>query len=135
MKVTLTEDKAWRGQVYLTGDREIPEDLAIALGLLQQVEVSGDPELVVNSDHWLNLIAALNQAADPKDLEPLPTVGKGAAKRLLANRPEAGYESLEQVRSLNPELEQAPYRVDWAKVETYAQEQPAKNATVADLEG
>lgn len=132
MKVTLTEDKAWRGQVYLMGDREIPEDLAIALGLTEKAEASGTPD---SPRQPLSLPTLLNQATDPKDLEPLPTVGKGAAKRLLANRPEAGYESLEQVRSLNPELEQAPYRVDWAKVETYTQEQPAKNATVADLEG
>lgn len=126
MKVTLNEDKAWRGQVYLTGDREIPEDLAIALGLTEKAE-SGTPD---SPRYPLSLPTLLNQATDPKDLEPLPTVGKGAAKRLLANRPEAGYESLEQVRSLNPELEQAPYRVDWSKVE-----ESAKNAAVADLEG
>jgi DNA uptake protein ComE-like DNA-binding protein len=128
MKVTLTEDKGWKGQVYLKGDREIPEDLAIALGLLQLE--SGVPDSEVQADHWLDLMAAINQATDPKDLEPLPTIGKGAAKQILANRPEAGYSNLDQVRSLNPELGRAPYRVDWAKIEQYA-----KSADVADLEG
>lgn len=31
----LTTDQLWRGQLYLAGDRSIPDDLAIALNLAQ----------------------------------------------------------------------------------------------------
>lgn len=33
MRVDLNEDKLWRGRVYLKGNCEIPEDLAMAMGL------------------------------------------------------------------------------------------------------
>ena len=42
MKVHLTEDKGWRGQIYLKGDREIPDELAIALGFLPNTKRIAD---------------------------------------------------------------------------------------------
>lgn len=38
IKVHLTEDNLWRGVTYLKGDREIPEDLAIALGIQEEAK-------------------------------------------------------------------------------------------------
>jgi hypothetical protein len=34
--VHLTEDKCWKGVIYESGEREIPEDLAEILGLMPQ---------------------------------------------------------------------------------------------------
>lgn len=42
MIVTLTEDTGWRGRVYLAGTHDIPDELAIALGLAPPPE---DPPL------------------------------------------------------------------------------------------
>jgi hypothetical protein len=36
MKATLTQNIGWRGATYLKGDRQIPDDLAIALGLVPE---------------------------------------------------------------------------------------------------
>jgi hypothetical protein len=124
MQVTLTEDHLWRGQTYPAGDREIPNELAIALGFA--VEVSAPAVLTPEP-----LLAALNDAELADELVYLPTIGKSAAALLVLNRPWAGYESLEQVRKLNQKLVQKPFRVDWAVVAEFVE----KSATVADLEG
>jgi enoyl-CoA hydratase/carnithine racemase len=36
MKATLTQNIGWRGATYLKGDRQIPDELAIALGLVPE---------------------------------------------------------------------------------------------------
>lgn len=129
MLVHLTEDKLWRGRLYPTGDREIPDDLAIALGFDPDPAPAVEPPAAAADDSeptptetepWVNLLAALNQAQSAKDLEPLPTIGAGAAKRILSNRPTSGYHSLEQVIELNSELSRQPYRVDWDQVRGWA---------------
>lgn len=129
IKANLPESYGWKGQIYEQGDREIPDDLAIALGLLPPtLEEPGTPDLPGTPMHDSPFVVELiNSATTPKELTPLPGIGEGAAKRLLVHRPEAGYESLQQLVELCPELQKAPYRVDWGAILAYsgdANEQP-----------
>jgi len=118
MKTHLTEDKLWRGRLYPKGDRDIPADLAAALGLgasthdeiappqtgnqLNEVELpsndSGTPEpdTIPISDALL----LLNTAITADDLKPLPSIGAGRGAKLLTKRPEYGYLSLDQAASM-----------------------------------
>jgi hypothetical protein len=50
MQVNLTEDQSWRGVLYPAGDREVPDELAIALGLMALPTVpAAPPEVTVTS--------------------------------------------------------------------------------------
>lgn len=42
-------------------------------------------------------LVLINNADSPSDLRPLPTVGTGAGKAVLASRPEGGYTSLDEL--------------------------------------
>jgi hypothetical protein len=137
MQATLTEDHLWRGQTYPAGDREIPNELAIALGLTVEGSVpvpltfpiaEAEPLEMTNPP---DLLAIFNNAELADDLVHLPTIGKSAAALIVLNRPWHGYESIEQMQQLNQKLTQKPFRVDWAVVAEFVQ----KSATVADLEG
>lgn len=127
IEATLTERYLWKGQVYEPGDRQIPDDLAAALGLTGKKQKTGGK---VKSEKTVTeaqstppsqSLTLINQASEPAELKPLPGIGEGAAKRLLLHRPEGGYASLEQVEELCPELTKSPYRVEW---EAIAQWQP-----------
>jgi hypothetical protein len=126
MRVNLKQPIGWRGQNY-SGDCDIPDDLAIALGFSSQeaaMSAASSPPISATSPQNVaemasSLLNRLNRANQPSDLEELPTIGKGAAKRLFANRPADGYTSLEQAIALNPELTKSPYRVDWQRLETW----------------
>jgi hypothetical protein len=115
MKAKLTEDYLWRGVTYLKGDREIPDDLAIALGLTPAE--SGATDSV--EPPTVAALVLINFVQSAVDMAILPTVGRGAAKRILDRRPEGGYTSLEQVAELCPEVTRQPYRVDWAQVQAW----------------
>jgi hypothetical protein len=141
MQATLTEDHLWRGQTYPAGDREIPEELAIALGLTVEGNVPDPLTFPIPDVEPLgmanpaeanppDLLAILNDAELADDLVYLPTIGKAAAAVILLNRPFAGYESLEEVRELNHRVTEKPFRVDWVTVREFVE-----SATVADLEG
>ncbi len=67
----------------------------------------------------LRLINGTDKATD---LEILPTVGRGAAKKLLAKRPEGGYTSLDQVAELCPEIFAPPYTGDLAQMAAWGAE-------------
>lgn len=46
MKATLTEAQLWRGVLYPAGDREIPDDLAIALNLKPATPAAELPDVL-----------------------------------------------------------------------------------------
>ncbi len=111
--VTLFADHLWRGQLYPQGDRDVPDDLAIALGLQLRQPTATNTDTDVNHPPALQL---LNSATDPSALTPLPGVGMGAAKRILLHRPALGYSSFEQFEALCPELTKSPYRCDFEAI-------------------
>ncbi len=125
-KVTLFDDHLWRGVLYPAGVRDIPFELAIALNLHEPNQTQTPDETshqqAPDQAQTEALLTLLNTAETPKQLTPLPKIGDGAGKRLIANRPATGYESLEQAIALNPELAKAPYRVDWAAIATWQPE-------------
>lgn len=92
----------------------MPESLAAALGLSGTV-----PEPSVPPAHQPDAVLLINRAISDDDLTPLPGIGKGAAKRILAAAPELGYDSLEQLRSLVPEIFEPPYSADLAELEAW----------------
>lgn len=121
-KVTLEADQLWKGSLYLAGSQvEVPEELAIALNLSPKSEAkkqkAATKEEQPSEAPTIPALTLLNTAQEPKELTPLPKIGDGAAKKLLANRPESGYESLEQAAELNPELAKAPFKVDWSAIQ------------------
>lgn len=123
MRAHLTRDQLWNGNFYLAGDRDIPDDLAIALGLQPESKSAtvADLKSATVADLLPHpLLVFLNRAEASAELEVLPAVGKGAAARLLANRPVDGYESLEEVAALNDSLTQPPFRVDWEQLKDWA---------------
>jgi DNA uptake protein ComE-like DNA-binding protein len=48
------------------------------------------------------ILALINQATKVYELEPIPTVGKAAAAAILENRPEGGYQSLDDLAPILP---------------------------------
>lgn len=93
---------------------------AIAAQLAQEGATPSDKSATVadlDKNETVSLLNLLNSAKSASELESLPTIGRGAAKRILANRPEGGYESVEGAIALNHEVCQAPYTVDWEKVQ------------------
>lgn len=62
------------------------------------------------------LLARLNQAEDEAALTDLPTIGKGAGRVILENRPKGGYASLADAIALNAKVSERPYTTDWQKV-------------------
>lgn len=48
------------------------------------------------------ILAFINSAQHLYELEPIPTVGKAAAKAILENRPEGGYTSLDELAPILP---------------------------------
>ncbi len=128
IQTTLTEFHSWKGQIYAPGDRLIPDDLAAAIGVMPKAKARAKtkPEAAGSDDPTVievppgasvsDALTLINQAAEASELKPLPGIGEGAAKRLLAHRPDGGYDSLEQVQELCPELAKSPYRVDWGAI-------------------
>ncbi|MEM9448678.1 MAG: hypothetical protein AAGA75_09095 [Cyanobacteria bacterium P01_E01_bin.6] len=135
---TPNSDLLWRGTVYLSGQpANLPDDLAIALGinpspklpLAEPVVFDGLPderllhehEEVLPEDDTLVInptLSMFNSVQDFSELTPIPTVGKVSAQAIIDNRPDEGYESLEQVAELNPDL-----RCDWKQVEAWRGEE------------
>lgn len=48
------------------------------------------------------LLALINSAEKSYELVPIPTVGHAAARAIIANRPEGGYESLDDLAPILP---------------------------------
>lgn len=98
MRVKLDRAIGWRGVTY-SGECNIPDDLAIALGL--HSKPPPDVETLPGTIGQLPALKLLNRATVPAELDDLPTVGETTAKTLIERRPEGGYESLDQAEELN----------------------------------
>lgn len=57
-------------------------------------------------------LTLINGSDVARDVAIIPTIGQGAAKVLIENRPDRGYASLEQAWELNPVLFEGRYKVD-----------------------
>lgn len=116
----LTEDYLWRGGLYEKGDRLIPEDLAIALGIQPESKsatVADLPE--IDQPELPPALQLINLATSAKDLERLPTIGKGASILVFKRRPAEGYDSLEQILELSPELGKRPFAINWEQIRNW----------------
>lgn len=108
---TPAHDLSWHGIPYLAGvPTQIPDDLAIALGLTAPAEAEQVITLVSPA------LALINGVDVVRELQVIPTIGAGAARLILSNRPEGGYESLEQVWALCPKIMAPPYTTDSEQV-------------------
>lgn len=80
------------------------------------VTIAPDPEPQLQPELPLeNIPAALaliNGSDVARDVAIIPTIGQGAAKVLIENRPSAGYASLDEAWELNPSLFDGRYKVD-----------------------
>jgi hypothetical protein len=61
-------------------------------------------------------LALVNGSDVARDVAIIPTIGQGAAKVLIENRPEGGYASLEDAWERNPTLFDGRYKVDTVTV-------------------
>lgn len=57
-------------------------------------------------------LALINGSNVARDVAIIPTIGQGAAKALIENRPDGGYASLEQAWEINPGLLEGRFKVD-----------------------
>lgn len=130
MKARLTEDKLWRGRLYLKGDRDIPADLAAALGAAthdetapsegnsNQMELPSDDSGTPESE-TLKAPPALSLLNSAQNLEELlsyrlPGIGQGRGRKLLSFRPATGFLSLDQAASMLGDKQ-----VDWGAIATW----------------
>lgn len=72
---------------------------------------SSEPDLPLESSIPAAL-ALINGSDVPRDVAIIPTIGQGAAKVLIENRPDGGYASLEQAWELNPVLFEGRFKID-----------------------
>ncbi|MGG6295291.1 hypothetical protein ACQ4M4_12950 [Leptolyngbya sp. AN02str] len=118
----LTAAKSWRGKLYRKGCTLVPEDLAIALGVLplptQPVTSTSEDDL--SESGTPDSVAALECLnGDAMTMAQLPTIGRGAAALIVRSRPAAGYSSIDEAIALNPKVTRHPYTVDWDKVRAW----------------
>ena len=107
-------DLGWRGVVYPAGrPAQIPDDLAVALGLTG-IPVSA-PQAEASAPAAASIPDALkliNGVDVYREIQAIPTIGAGAAKAILAARPEGGYASLEELWEVCPTILKSPYTTD-----------------------
>ncbi len=65
-------------------------------------------------------LTLINGSDVARDVAIIPTIGQGAAKVLIENRPDGGYASLEQAWELSPVLFEGRYKVDPEAVAQWA---------------
>lgn len=114
MRVQLTQTYFWDRAFWGPGETEVSPSLALALGLLPTQAPAPtaleNPQAIAETlPPALRLINSSDKATD---LEIITTVGRGAAKKLIAKRPEGGFTSLDQVQQLCPEIFQPPFTGD-----------------------
>jgi hypothetical protein len=120
MKANLEQCYFWRRRSWGPGLTEIPDDLAAALGLTsapaaaptQSSALDEPPDDSDDDDAIPYALRLINGVDVVREIQVIPTIGAGAAKRLLENRPPGGYQSLDDCWTLNPELLSPPYRTD-----------------------
>jgi hypothetical protein len=64
-------------------------------------------------------LTIINEGNSPDELAILPTIGKGAGKVILSDRPEGGYSSLSE---LPAKIFKPPYNCDMTEIENYSGE-------------
>jgi hypothetical protein len=74
--------------------------------------ISPPPESEPSLDAPAAALTLINGSDVARDVAIIPTIGQGAAKVLIENRPEGGYASLEEAWELNPALFDGRYKVD-----------------------
>jgi hypothetical protein len=57
-------------------------------------------------------LALINGSDVARDVAIIPTIGQGAAKVLIENRPDGGYASLDEAWELNPVLFEGRFKID-----------------------
>lgn len=96
----------WRGRVYGPGPASLPSDLAIALGISPAVAPAPEPPEAP-------ALTLINSATTQRAIAAIPTVGPKAAGIILAQRPEGGYGSLDD---LPAEIFDAPINADLTEI-------------------
>ncbi|MGI8933344.1 MAG: hypothetical protein ACR2FS_04645 [Phormidesmis sp.] len=91
-------------------------------GTFMPLNYTAAREVAQGEQRAAKLLTRLNEAKDGAALADLPTIGPGAGKVLVANRPENGYRSLEEAIALNKAVCKTPYTLDWEKVLAYLSE-------------
>lgn len=90
MQVNLESAVSYDGQVYESGAREIPDKLAVLLGLMDESALPSEiPDVLL----------VLNTTEKPEELEELPGIGEAMAKKILEARAGTEFESVEDLRS------------------------------------
>lgn len=119
-RVHLERDQLWGGQFYLAGDRDVPDDLAIALGLHSKPPPEDLETLPDEPEQDLPpAFTLLNSASSPVELEVLPTIGERTAKVLFDRRPEGGYLSFGHAREINSDKS----HIDWGAIALWRHEE------------
>ena len=115
-------DRIHRGVIYPAGiPCIIPDDLAAALGLAEADEPASTPA-IASTDAIPEALKLINGVDVYREIQVIPTIGAGAAKAILAARPEGGYSSLEQVWEVCPKVLQSPYTTDPEQVAAWGAE-------------
>lgn len=91
---------AWRAMGWTDTPEPRPAPLSVA------------PVQPTATDSIPSALALINSSDVARDVAIIPTIGQGAAKVLIENRPDGGYASLEQAWELNPALFEGRYKVD-----------------------
>jgi hypothetical protein len=79
-----------------------------------------DPPQSIATDSTPAALTLINGSDVARDVAIIPTIGQGAAKVLIENRPDGGYASLEQAWELSPVLFEGRYKVDPEAVAQWA---------------
>jgi len=116
----------WQGKTYAPGVA-IPKALATAMGWVDSTpetpeapapETPETPE--TPAPDVPDALVLINSALDSAPLTNLPTIGQSGARAIFESRPEdGGYESLEHVQELLPQLFVPPYKTDWSQVKAW----------------
>lgn len=109
---------SWHGQIFPAGATQVPESLATVLALAVGDEaVDSGPK--VDAPLSSPALTAINAAATYEDLTPLPGIGSGAAKKIIKARPDSGFDSLQHLAELVPEIFSSPYAADLATLQPW----------------
>lgn len=121
---TPTTDLGWRGAIYPAGrPAQIPDDLAAALGLTEAPAPTPRMEALAPAGPTIpDALKLINGVDVVRELQVIPTIGAGAAKVILQNRPGGGYSSLAQVWELCPKIMASPYTTDPEQVAAWGAE-------------
>lgn len=114
-KVNLDTCYSWDRKLYGPGESDIPDELAAAMA------PSKSSQSATKSSQQAGYLELINTADSASKITPLPKIGNTAAKIIRDRRPENGYESLEQLRSLCPELDEPKFAVDWKAIERWTE--------------